>query len=365
MARPADLDRTHLEEASEWYAMSLSDVVTDAELEALDAWLAADPRHERAYRRIAELERRVRSLPSLAGLARVPIATEVESMWQAVSTEGPLGATAPVAANDVDDTETEIGRARSRRRSWRWGTGGALAASIALMLGVGVFEGAPTGSPVATAIAQTRVLTLADGSRVTLGPSSRILTEIDAKGRRVTLLSGEAFFEVAHDTSRPFWVEAGDARIQVVGTKFDVTRSAGRVQVSVLEGVVKVHEPSAMLGQSAVRVLRASQAVETADSAGVFAAPPSLPVIVDPVPAGDWRNGRLTYIDARLGDVVADLNRYYAPGVRLADPSLADTRVAIGLRPSEMDAFVEGLPLIAPVSVSKGAGGEVVVERAR
>lgn len=373
MTRSADLEPAFIEEASNWYALSLSDSVTDAELAALDTWLAADPRHERAFDRIAHAARQVQSLAGLASL--VPLATEADSVSEALSgpseasvaTVVPIGAhgdavpAGPIAANDEDGAR----RSRFGRPLLRWGVTGALAASLMLAVGFGTFGGGPAGQPVSTAIAQTRVLTLADGSRVTLGPSSRIATRIDAKGRRVTLLSGEAFFEVAHDTSRPFWVEAGDARIQVVGTKFDVNRTGGRVQVSVLEGVVRVHEPAPLLGTSAVRVLKASQTVETADNAGLFSAPPSVPIAVDPVPAGDWRNGRLTYIDARLGDVVDDLNRYYAPGVKLADPALADVRIAMGLRPSEIDAFVEGLPLIAPVRATKNAAGAVVIEKSR
>lgn len=368
--RPAGHDEAVLAEASNWFALSLSDSVTDAELAALDEWLDADPRHVRAFRRIADAELRVREHGGLAD----PLPQADAERAAAIEAEGAprartIGDMLPAAANDIAEADT--GELARRRRGLlqhplvRWGAASALAASLVLAV-VGLPGGGLTGTPVSTAIAQTRVLTLADGSRVTLGPSSRIATAIDGKQRRVTLLAGEAFFEVAHDRSRPFWVEAGDARIQVVGTKFDVSRAGGRVQVSVLEGVVKVHEPAPVFAKSAVRVLRASQMVETADApTSVFSAAPPAPIAVDPVPAGDWRGGRLTYIDARLGDVVADLNRYYAPGVRLADPSLADMRVAIGLRPSEMDAFVEGLPLIAPVRVSRGVDGAVVIERAR
>lgn len=370
MARSADLDLPFLEEASSWYALSLSDLVTDAELAELDAWLAADPRHERAFERVARASRQVQSLSGLAELvplaALVPLAGEggAADVVSLDARRDAVGGASSAAAND--DEGDVAGRPSWRRRPLvKWGLPGALAASLALAVGIGSFDGAPVGSPVSTAIAQTRVLNLADGSRVTLGPSSRIATRIDAKGRSVTLLSGEAFFEVAHDSSRPLWVEAGDTRIQVVGTKFDVNRASGRVSVSVLEGVVRVHEPAPLLGKSAVRVLRATQMVETADSASLFSAPPSTAITVDPVPAGDWRNGRLTYIDTRLGDVVDDLNRYYAPGVKLADPGLADVRVAVGLRPSEIDAFVEGLPLIAPVRVEKSSAGTVVIERAR
>lgn len=369
MAQSATPGLSLIEEASGWYALSLSDEVTDAELAALDEWLGADARHADAFDRVALTARQVQAMSGLAHLvAAEAVAREAPAVGGPAAPTGGnslLGEGAPAQAAN-DDARDELGarRAWHRRPVVRWGLASGLAASIALVVGLSTIGGAPSGIPVGTAVAQTRVLTLADGSRITLGPSTRIATYMGEDARRITLVSGEAFFEVAHDRTRPFWVEAGDSRIQVVGTKFDVSRSSGRVEVSVLEGVVKIHEPAAILGRSKVRTLTATQRVETVDAGSLFTAPPSLPITVDPVPAGDWRNGRLTYIDRRLGDVVDDLNRYYPPGVRLADPGLADLRVAIGLRPSEMDALVEGLPLIAPVRVEKNAAGRVTIERA-
>ena len=75
--------------------------------------------------------------------------------------------------------------------------------------------------------------------------------------------------------------------------------------------------------------------------------------------------GAMAYIDARLGDVVADLNRYYAPGVTLADPALGEVRIAMELRPGDTDAFFGALPLVAPVRVAKDKDGAVRVERDR
>ncbi|SEH14965.1 FecR family protein [Sphingopyxis sp. YR583] len=372
MARSLHLDDSILVQAGEWYALSLSDEVTGADLDALEVWLDADPRHESAFdltartaRQLGEGSLRAR-LVALSGSEAVRVAeTSVEGD---VSNVVPFTGSPAFESSAIANENEAVVQGKPRvfpRPRVRWAAMSALAASLVLAVSVGVFERAPIGQPVSTAIAQTRVLTLPDGSRVTLGPDSRIATHIDGEERRVTLMSGEAFFEVAHDRSRPFWVEAGDARIQVVGTKFDVTRSSGRVHVSVLEGVVKVHEPSPLLSAAAVVTLRKSQKIEIVDSTGFFAAPPAAAVMEDPVPAGEWRRGTRTYIDTRLGDVVSDLNRYYGPGVRISDPALADVRIAMELRPSDVDAFFDVLPLIAPVKIEKNRDGAVVVERAR
>lgn len=357
MANALDLDDAVLMQAAEWYAMTLDDEIGDADLDALDAWLAADPRHARAFDLTARTALQL-SEGALFARLKNPAENAVPATLD-VANDGrdPLAHLAP----------PRIGGGRTMsRRALIWGGAAALAASLALAIGLDLFGSAPAGSPVSTAVAETRVLALADGSRVTLGPASRIATRIDAGERTVTLLAGEAFFEVAHDRARPFHVEAGDTRIQVVGTKFDVSRSGGRVHVSVLEGVVKVRESAPLLAAASVQTLRAGQGIETPDSpASFFSAAPPAPIAAEHVPAGEWRSGRRTYIDARLGEVIADLNRYYAPGVTLADPSLGDLRVAMELRPGDTDAFFGALQLVAPVRARKGGTGNVVIERVR
>lgn len=375
MARFADLDSALIEQAGAWYALSHSDSVTGDELDALEVWLAADPRHEHAFALAVQLQKELHDVPFLNDIASAAMSArsggvggEVVSLDVARNAQEFGSETRPAANNDEWSASATASGWRQfiRKPAFRWGGMAAIAASLALMVSVGVFEGSPTGLPVSTAIAQTRVLTLADGSRVTLGPASRIAAQIDAKGRHVTLLSGEAFFEVAHDSSRPFWVQAGETKIQVVGTKFDVNRASGRVLVSVLQGVVKVHEPSALFSTGAVRTLRANEKVETADNAGsMFSAPPSTPILTDQVPAGDWRTGRRVYADARLGDVIADLNRYYAPGMKVTDPELSDVRVAVIIDPSNVDELLDVLPSAAPVRVKKAADGTMMIERVR
>jgi transmembrane sensor len=69
----------------------------------------------------------------------------------------------------------------------------------------------------------------------------------------------------------------------------------------------------------------------------------------------------LTYANSRLGDVVADLNRYYAPGIRIADPELADARIATTFMPDEIETFFTNLPVILPVNVSRDETGKVTI----
>lgn len=90
---------------------------------------------------------------------------------------------------------------------------------------------------------QIMTMTLGDGTSVHLNSGSTIYYPALFKGReRVVEVEGEAFFEVKHDSSRPFIVRTFASDIEVLGTKFnvDADRENGRFSVTLAEGSVKV-----------------------------------------------------------------------------------------------------------------------------
>jgi transmembrane sensor len=90
-------------------------------------------------------------------------------------------------------------------------------------------------------------LVLADGSRVTIGPSSRLLVrETSATETRVELVAGRADFDVKHDAARAFVVVARGVSVVDTGTRFHVEYTDGAdVRVTVIEGSVRVERAQA------------------------------------------------------------------------------------------------------------------------
>jgi transmembrane sensor len=133
--------------------------------------------------------------------------------------------------------------------------------------------------------------------------------------------------------------------------------------VAVLEGSVQVRGRS-ILPDAQVRTLEAGQRVTTTN-ARIGPIPTSLASVgaieTASSAAGAWRSGQLTYDDTRLADLVADLNRYYRPGVTLEPGALADTRLAASFKVGEIDKFLAELPTVAPVEVTRGADGAVII----
>jgi len=84
-----------------------------------------------------------------------------------------------------------------------------------------------------------------DGTVITLGGRSRVAVRFSDDRREVTLLSGEAFFAVAHNPRQPFLVAVERNRIRDIGTKFEVSRGDAEIRVGVLEGRVEVTQQSA------------------------------------------------------------------------------------------------------------------------
>jgi transmembrane sensor len=126
----------------------------------------------------------------------------------------------------------------------------AIAAMFLTVTAVAVFEhrNSPSGranSPLALRDLEggrgvSRAFKLADGSVVTLGSSAHLRLAYSATERRLTLASGQARFDVAHDGQRPFRVFAGASVVTAHGTMFDVGIEPGGVVVSLLRGSVEV-----------------------------------------------------------------------------------------------------------------------------
>jgi transmembrane sensor len=95
--------------------------------------------------------------------------------------------------------------------------------------------------------AENRVVYLVDGSKVTLQPGSSIKHAVFLqKDKREIYLDGDAFFEVAKDPNRPFYVYAHDIVLRVLGTSFKVStnKNNGNVTVLVKTGKVSVYKNS-------------------------------------------------------------------------------------------------------------------------
>lgn len=112
-----------------------------------------------------------------------------------------------------------------------------LAVLMLALLGPGAQE-----SIYVTEIGEQKTVRLPDGSSVLLNTNTWLKVDYDSELRRVQLERGEALFQIAKDSRRPFEVYAGDGIIRAVGTAFTVHLRNAAVEVLVTEGVVEIEK---------------------------------------------------------------------------------------------------------------------------
>lgn len=205
-----------------------------------------------------------------------------------------------------------------RRRRWVGATALALAASLL------VFLAAPTfmiwmQADFRTGTGQSRVVTLADGSAINLSAGSAIDVDMTPDGRHVRLLAGQAFFDVAHDAGRPFTVDAGAARVVVLGTAFDVALDEEATTVQLARGSVGISGDSR--NPEVAEMAPGDVATVDGETGTITRATMPLEEI------GAWRSGRLFVEDVTIDSVVARLQRYHSAWISVPDRALGRQRV--------------------------------------
>ncbi len=148
-------------------------------------------------------------------------------------------------------------------------------------------------------------VTLSDGTKVWLNAGSTLKYPVSfaVRGNRMVQLTGEAYFEVSKDSSRPFVVNTQRQRIEVLGTHFNInsyseepksvtTLAEGSVRVRPLSGAMSsfVLKP----GESAITDIKSTQ-VDKADMQTAMA----------------WRKGMIYFRDAPLTEIMRQVSRWY------------------------------------------------------
>jgi transmembrane sensor len=185
----------------------------------------------------------------------------------------------------------------------------ALAAALLLVFGSVVMLRGPGGSLLHTDIGGRDLVTLEDGSRVTLNTNTEVRVAFAPAERTVILDRGEAMFEVKHDAERPFVVEAAGRRVTAIGTTFLVRRYTDAVAVTLIEGRVRVDDASG------TRFMTPGLRLVMRDDGRTRFDRPAIDTVAS------WRHGELVLHDTLISDAVAEMNRYTRKPIRLeVDP---------------------------------------------
>jgi transmembrane sensor len=227
----------------------------------------------------------------------------------------------------------------------------ALAAVLLAALLVGAYL---YYDPVFTLPHEVRSYRLSDGSLMQLNGASVARTNMQAGRRSVTLLHGEAFFDLEHDPVRPFAVTAGGTTVRAVGTTFDVSLLASAVTVTVQEGSVEIEKhcvPAAggALPRNQALRLEAGEQASVSREGCVRAAPNPDAAQLDRQLS--WTHPRLSFQREPLSAAVDQFNRYNRRQMSIKDTAIGDLRIRGVFDARDIGSFVTALQLLGVKTV--------------
>ncbi len=329
-----------LEQATRHIARMFAGDMSEQEALAIRRWRNADPANETEF------------LKGLALLGDVEARVEEISAIEGPGSDNSGGVTGevPLPLAPADDS-----------RARRWAILGAaagivLASLVGVILRNDLFLHVAGNSPsrvamdrYITRVGEQKVLTLKDGSKVTLNTGSELLVNLTEQERWVRLERGEAFFEVAGDPSRPFNVYLNNYSVSVLGTAFNILKVPRGFTLAVVAGVVSLRDrdealqPNAPLlvdvgltdsgpgndraplrlrmdGQRRIAAGTVVDFFEVDDTARVYRNG-------DLKKHYDWTDGRLYFEAENFSDVVMKLNRYIGKKILIEEPSIMGLKI--------------------------------------
>jgi transmembrane sensor len=326
------------------------------EAERMRRWLDARP--DRAQL-VAALD------SSLGRLAyRAPRDLDVESALRRVRTR--------MESPDVRPLSDAAARpARAAPPARRWSSGLRAAAAVAAVavgttllwqqLGDRGRQETPAAAQMyTTAVGQRDSVRLPDGTRVVLGPGSRLaVDEGYGTTHREVGLRGEAFFEAQHGGAHPFMVRAGNAVVRDIGTEFAIHSDPGDgVRVVVASGAVVLRSRTAPTDSGLV-LRQGDRGV--LEPGGRVVAERGVSIEEDLA----WTRGRLVFRDATLEEVRADLRRWYGIDLQIADSALARKHVTTTFDGESPQRVLEVIALVLGATVEQRADTAVLRARVR
>jgi len=199
-----------------------------------------------------------------------------------------------------------------------------------------------------TNLGEIRRVPLADGSIMTINSGSALTVRIDSRVRRIALAQGEAWFEVAHDPTRPFVVTAAGVTARALGTAFSVRVRATGVEILVTDGTVETGHESPVNTRAATRLTAGQRAFVDARAAVRFEADRAS--AVDRALA--WRGGMIDLEGDTLATAAEEFNRYNVRKIVVTDPGLAGEKLDGVFRVNDPEGFAQAVKVSLDVTVS-------------
>lgn len=233
-------------------------------------------------------------------------------------------------------------------------------AAVVLVLavaGIGAWHSLAPQSPssafYATGVGEHKTIRLTDGSQIELNTDTKIRFASAPGKQIVTLLKGEAYFQIKHEPSRLFVIEANGHRITDIGTTFRVRRDEARLEVALLEGEVRFDSADARV--KPVTMKPGEIIIATAHSAAVLKSPER-----DLKDQLGWRNGMIVFKHTTLAEAAAEFNRYNTHKIVIADNAAAKLTINGTFQTGDVAAFTDAAHAVFGLRITTRNGQTVI-----
>ena len=311
--------------ASEWVAKLDGDDLTEQERQQLKEWLHADPKNQMA---LAEQMQQWFDMDVLSELTRLELNRDSYSFvgW--------------------------LKKQLELVRTPRFLVTSLAVLLLAVVLNVVVVDQYINSSSnielaIVTEIGERKSESLPDGSIVHVNTTSSAQVTYTRNSRSVVLESGEAFFDVAHDSERPFVVYAANTSIKAIGTAFAVHNDNDSISVSVTEGSVEFTSAGSSRIIAADKEL-SNQSVAANGNVAIYA-DDQTSINTQPVDEItrrlSWQDGMLEFRGESLEYVVHQLSRYTDAQIVIMDEDIKDERLGGYFKIGDIDGLASTLAL--------------------
>jgi transmembrane sensor len=204
-----------------------------------------------------------------------------------------------------------------------------------------------------TEIGQQTRFSLSDGSRIKLNTNSLVKVSFSKKSRLLTLIKGEANFNVTKDKSRPFTVTVGEKSFTALGTIFNVQKTSNKsIELVVTEG----HVLMTTSNESLNGITDSLSTLPLNELSSLLVAPGEMTTIENNILTSNqkisferiqrelsWQQGMLVFSGESLNEALTEISRYTTTTFEINDVELSKIKVAGYFKANDIDGLLKSL----------------------
>ena len=194
---------------------------------------------------------------------------------------------------------------------------------------------------------------LPDGTKGWLNSGSSLDYSLPFTANRKVALTGEAWFDVAHDEANPFEITAGNSKVEVMGTKFNLNAYPEEKYVEVVLEEGKVKFTTAKLSSGVVmkpndRLVYNNEAIKIEQT--------------DAEKYGAWKEGKLMFRGDPMPEVARRIERWYNVKIELVDKELENYVIRGTFQDDSLEEVLKYLKMTSPIRYKIIDGGQLDVD---